>query len=424
MARAAIRNIILLAFISLAGIIATQVFWIKKAIDLKEQQFNHRAYVALKSVADRLIQDSKYKVQLDGINRKSSNYYTIDFSSPVNVSMLENYLVIESRNQNLNADFEYGIFECTTDSFYYGRYVDLDKIGKIKRLRVKAKPSENYYIGVLFPKQRTYLHEDLELLIFFSVVLLVVIGFFTYTILVILRQKKLSEIKNDFVNNMTHEFKTPISTIALSSDVLMRDDIINNPERLKHYATIISEENKRLKSQVESVLQVSQIESNKLQLNLTDVDVHDLINRVIKNFEPRISELNGTLQISLNAKNTVISADEVHLTNILYNLLDNAIKYCDKVPLIQLSTQNKHKGIEIAVKDNGKGIDRDSHNMIFQKFFRVPSGNLHDVKGFGLGLFYVKNMVKLHKGRIALHSIPKVGTTFLIWFHNVTTADK
>jgi two-component system phosphate regulon sensor histidine kinase PhoR len=220
---------------------------------------------------------------------------------------------------------------------------------------------------------------------------------------------------------MTHEFKTPISTIALSSDVLMRDDIIYNPERLKHYATIISEENKRLKSQVESVLQVSQIESKKLQLNFTDVDVHELINRVIKNFEPRLSELHGNLHLSLNARHTIVVADEVHLTNILYNLLDNAIKYCDKVPQIQVSTQNKHKGIEISVKDNGKGIEHESHNMIFQKFFRVPSGNLHDVKGFGLGLFYVKNMIKLHGGKIALHSVPKVGTTFTIWFH---TKDK
>ena len=194
MGRAAIRNIILLAFISLAGIIATQIFWVKKAIDLKEQQFNHRAYVALKSVADRLIQDSKFKVQLDGINKKASNYYTIDFSSPVNVTMLENYLIIESKNQNLNADFEYGIFECTTDSFYYGRYVSIKNTGKVERLHVKAKPSENYYVGVLFPKKRTYLQDDLKLLIFFSIVLLVVIGFFTYTILVILKQKKLSEI--------------------------------------------------------------------------------------------------------------------------------------------------------------------------------------------------------------------------------------
>ncbi|HNK73502.1 MAG TPA: hypothetical protein PKG70_01515, partial [Chitinophagales bacterium] len=203
MTRAAIRNIILLAFISLAGIIATQLFWIKKAIDLKEQQFNHRAYVALKSVADRLVLDTKYRVQLDGINKKASNYYTLEFSSPVNVTMLENYLVIESKNQNLNADFEYGIFECTTDSFYYGRYVNIKKTGEIERLKVKAKPSENYYIGVLFPKKKTYLQDDLNLLIFFSAVLLVVIGFFTYTILVILKQKKLSEIKTDFVNNMT-----------------------------------------------------------------------------------------------------------------------------------------------------------------------------------------------------------------------------
>jgi len=417
MTRAAIRNIILLAFISLAGIIATQIFWIKKAIDLKEQQFNHRAYVALKSVADRLIQDSKYRVQLDGINKKASNYYTLDFSSPVNVTMLENYLLIESKNQNLNADFEYGIFECTTDSFYYGRYVSAKKNGKIERLHIKAKPSENYYIGVLFPKKKTYLQDDLKLLIFFSGVLLVVIGFFTYTILVILKQKKLSEIKTDFVNNMTHEFKTPISTIALSSDVLMRNDIIQQPERLKHYATIISEENQRLKRQVESVLQVSQIESHKIVLNYNEVDMHALIENITKNMEPRLSELDGKMILQLSARRHIVIGDEVHLTNILYNLVDNAIKYCDKTPEIIITTHNKHKGIEISVKDNGKGIEKNSQNMIFEKFFRVPSGNIHDIKGFGLGLFYVKNMIKLHKGKIALHSIPKVGTTFTIWFH-------
>lgn len=417
MSRSIIRNIVFLAFISLAGIIATQIIWVKKAIDLKEEQFNHRAYVALKSVADRLIQDSKYKVQLDGINKKASNYFTMDFSSPVNVKMLENYLIIESENQNLDADFEYGIFECTTDSFYYGRFIDIDNTGSIERLKVKAKPNENYYIGILFPKKKSYLGDDLNLLVFFSIVLLIVIGFFTYTILIILQQKKLSEIKTDFVNNMTHEFKTPISTIALSSDVLMKDDIINHPVRLKHYATIISEENKRLKNQVESVLEVSQIDSKKIQLNLVEVDVHQLIENVSKNFEPRISEQNGILSLRLIAEKTIIMADEVHLTNIIYNLLDNAVKYCDKVPEIVVSTHNKHKGIEIAVKDNGKGIDKKEHGMIFQKFFRVPSGNLHDVKGFGLGLFYVKNMIKLHKGKIALHSIPNEGTTFTIWFH-------
>lgn len=417
MSRAAIRNIILLAFISLAGIVATQIFWIKKAIDLKEQQFNHRAYVALKSVSDRLIQDSKYRVQLDGINKKASNYYTLDFSSPVNVTMLENYLLIESKNQNLNADFEYGIFECTTDSFYYGRYVNIKKTGEVERVHIKAKPNENYYIGVLFPKKKTYLQDDLKLLTFFSCVLLVVIGFFTYTILVILKQKKLSEIKTDFVNNMTHEFKTPISTIALSSDVLMRDDITKNPDRLKHYASIISEENQRLKRQVESVLQVSQIDSHKIVLNNTEVDMHELIENLSKNMEPRLSELGGKIILYLNARKHIVIGDEVHLTNILYNLVDNAIKYCDKTPEIIITTQYKHKGIEIAVKDNGKGIEKSSHNMIFEKFFRVPNGDIHDVKGFGLGLFYVKNMIKLHKGKIALHSIPKIGTTFTIWLH-------
>ncbi|MBK8353619.1 MAG: HAMP domain-containing histidine kinase [Saprospirales bacterium] len=217
---------------------------------------------------------------------------------------------------------------------------------------------------------------------------------------------------------MTHEFKTPISTIALASDVLMRDDIIQNPERLKHYATIISEENQRLKNQVESVLQVSQIDSHKIALNLVEIDMNQLIQRIIKNFEPRISELNGKLELHLDAKKSKIEGDEIHITNILYNLLDNAIKYCDKTPLIIVTTANKHRGLEISVKDNGKGISKQSQKMIFEKFFRVPSGNLHDVKGFGLGLFYVKNMMKLHKGKITLQSSIGVGTMFTLWFHN------
>jgi two-component system phosphate regulon sensor histidine kinase PhoR len=160
--------------------------------------------------------------------KKASNFYTMDFSSPVNVTMLENYLLIETKNQNINADFEYGIFECTTDSFYYGRFIEIKKPGNIERLSIKANPSENYYIGILFPKKKSYLQDDLKLLLFFSIVLMVVIGFFTYTILVILKQKKLSEVKTDFVNNMTHEFKTPISTIALASDVLMNEILYIN----------------------------------------------------------------------------------------------------------------------------------------------------------------------------------------------------
>lgn len=157
---------------------------------------------------------------------------------------------------------------------------------------------------------------------------------------------------------------------------------------------------------MESVLQVSQIDSHKIALNISNIEMHSLIENIAKNMEPRLEELQGKITLNLNAKKTIVAGDEVHLTNILYNLLDNAIKYCDKIPNIQISTLNKHKGIEISVKDNGKGIETASQNMIFEKFFRVPSGNLHDVKGFGLGLFYVKNMIQLHKGKIALHSVP------------------
>lgn len=189
---------------------------------------------------------------------------------------------------------------------------------------------------------------------------------------------------------MTHEFKTPIATIALSSDVLLKEDIVHKPERLKHYARIISEENKRLKSQVEAVLQASVLDAQKPQLNMKPVNVHALIGQITPSFEARAQNEGGVALQQLEAENTIVEGDEVHLTNIFYNLLDNALKYSDKTPEIRISTRNSNQGIEIAISDNGKGIPAGSLKHIFEKFYRVPSGNVHNVKGFGIGLFYVK----------------------------------
>jgi two-component system phosphate regulon sensor histidine kinase PhoR len=416
MSRASIRTIILFAFISIIGIVAIQVYWMQQALSLQEKQFDHRVRIALYGAADELIGQSKgTQVLLETINRVYSNYYTIDFSAPVRTKELEQILLTSFQNQNLNVDFEYGIFDCTDERILFGRLVKIDEKLKDRAVVFDLDGAENYYIGILFPTQRSFLLNQINIWIFFTVVLLLVILFFTYTIWTILKHRRLSEVKNDFINNMTHEFKTPISTIALSSEVLLKNNILENPERFRHYVKIINEENKRLKGHVESVLQIALFDNKKIGFNRKDLNINDILQNISKNMQPRLDEKSGNLNLEFNAQNPLVSGDENHLTNVFYNILDNAIKYCDKIPEIRISTINLKKYISIEISDNGKGMKKESTKQIFEKFYRVPSGNVHDVKGFGIGLFYVKQIVDEHKGKIKVKSVLGKGTIFRIY---------
>jgi two-component system phosphate regulon sensor histidine kinase PhoR len=229
-------------------------------------------------------------------------------------------------------------------------------------------------------------------------------------------QKKLSEIKSDFINNMTHEFKTPIATISLASDALKNEKVITNRAQIEYYTGIIKEENKRMNQQVEKILQASQLERDELKMAIKKLNVHEIIQRVADNTTLQLQEANVQFSAELNATNCMIEADEVHFTNIIFNLLDNAIKYSKENPSIQISTSNEGKMISIKIADNGIGMDRDTQNNVYEKFFRAHTGNLHNVKGFGLGLTYVKKIVEAHKGKIALTSELGKGTTFMISF--------
>jgi two-component system phosphate regulon sensor histidine kinase PhoR len=244
------------------------------------------------------------------------------------------------------------------------------------------------------------------------VVLLVVIFFFVYTLLVILRQRRLSEVQKDFINNMTHEFKTPISTIAISTQVLKDPGIVQFPERLLNYATIIENENQRLKQQVERVLQMARIEKEDLGLKKEKLDFHELINEAVKNKSFQTAQ--ASIQLKLEATTSTTTVDKLHMVNVLYNLLDNAIKYNNRKPEIQLATFTHNKMLQIEILDNGIGIHKDNLKKIFNRFYRVPTGNLHDVKGFGLGLSYVKRIVEAHAGKILVSSVPEHGSRFTI----------
>jgi len=257
------------------------------------------------------------------------------------------------------------------------------------KLRLKK---DGHYFTVFFPNVKAKPIEPTVFIspwIYISIIVLLVLVFFAYSLAIIFRQKRLSEVKNDFINNMTHELKTPISTISLSSEMLMRMNE-DDPEKVRKYAGIIYKENKRLENQVERVLNVAKLDKDQVVLNKEQFDVHELLAEVKENFEFNQSQQGGKIALFTDASIFSIQVAPVHLTNVVYNLLDNAVKYCIGKSDIQIRTRNEKNGLTIEISDNGIGMKRENLKMIFDKFYRVPTGNIHNVKGIGLGLYYVK----------------------------------
>ncbi|MCO6501203.1 MAG: HAMP domain-containing histidine kinase [Vicingus serpentipes] len=418
MNRRTIRIIILFATISLIGIVATQFFWVKSAYNLEEKQFNERVFVALNNVTHELLNIHEDESELiNPVKQVSSNYFTAMINDTVNPYLLETLLRKEFLHKNLNVNFEYVIYDCFTDSIVFGDYIELDKTAKdqLQSKSYKMKwDKDGHYFGVYFPSKGSYIMSKMGIWIFSSSVILIIIIFFAYTINVILKQKRLSEIKNDFINNITHEFKTPISTISLSAEVLLSPNIAEDTARLKNYAKIIQEENNRLKNQVDKVLKLATVDKDKLKLENENIDLHELITSSVKSFGLIMKQLEGSIVTKLSAKDFQFIGDKIHITNTLHNLIDNAIKYSSEQPKIVIETSSHNGWIEISVKDNGIGISKEGQKHIFDKFYREPTGNVHDIKGFGLGLNYVKTIVEAYQGKVKLVTKENEGSTFVI----------
>jgi two-component system phosphate regulon sensor histidine kinase PhoR len=286
-----------------------------------------------------------------------------------------------------------------------------------KLLLAGDDPLKPDYLCVYFPDQSKSFFRSTSFLVIPSLLLtLIIIVIFIVTLQIILRQKKISQIKNDFINNMTHELKTPISTISLASQMLRDSSVSLSPSTVDHISGVIYDESKRLSSQVEKVLQMAVFNEGRLKLKFTQIDLNKLAETVASNFEIRVSNESGELKTDLQAENPVIRGDEVHITNVIFNLLDNAVKYSKSKPEIELSTENKNGWVIVQVKDNGIGIPKEHQTQIFERFYRVPTGNIHNVKGFGLGLSYVKRIIDVHSGKIKVDSALGKGTRFRLYF--------
>ncbi len=271
------------------------------------------------------------------------------------------------------------------------------------------------FLVVYFPTRENYLFRSVGMMAGASMLLaLIILLISSVAIYIIFRQKRLSEIKNDFVNNMTHELKTPIATISLASQMLADQNLKPDTKNLSYISNLIQEESKRLGYQVERVLQMSILEEGKMSLRIQPVYIDRLVRQAVEKIALQIKQKNGSIEVDLNIGEVPVQGDETHLTNVVFNLIDNAMKYCRQEPSIKITTHSTSRTIQVIVNDNGIGISKEYINKIFDKFFRVPTGNIHDVKGFGLGLSYVKKVIQQHHGTISVSSEPDTGTTFTL----------
>jgi len=412
MSNRSIQWVIGFGVLAILAILAGQAYFFYKAFDLRERQTVQSFKISLQTVAENISQFNKSTLPDNIIHQFSPDYYIVDINNRIDPWILEHYLRTELTRRHLNIDFEYAIYDCDDDRMVYGNYVSLDEKEEVKnKLEYWPKYEEGlYYFGVHFPGLRSYIFSEMQLWYFFTAILVVVIIFFGYSMMIILRQKRLSEIQRDFINNMSHEFRTPLTSIGLATDVLGEEGPGGDPERFLKYSSILKDQTLLLQKKVDKILQQGETEHKFFKLNKGRILLKDVIEETVDEFRPAIEHRKGRVEIVNLAGNPVILADHYHLSGILINLIDNALKYTEKAPLVTIILTEKTGKILLKVEDTGTGIEKKYIRKIFMPFFRVPSGNIHNVKGSGLGLSYVRKICDLHGWRIWIESEPGKGT--------------
>ena len=413
--------IVVLITLSVVGILFIQMSWINNALKLKNEEF-------LRGVDNALIQTKKalhdkfaFKSHLIFNDEDSKLFYlqnNFRVDGAFSREEVQDILEQQLRQNNIKEPFEFCVTNIFKLAILQSDGFQMSSLNMAKSIEVAPdnanRSHETLYLSI-FEDKNAIIREMLWMIIASIVFTTIIILAFFVTVRTLFNQKKLSEIKSDFINNMTHELKTPLATISLAIDALTNEKVIHDTDKIKVYSSLIKEENKRMNKQVEKILQAARLEKEEIKLNLQSLDAHEVIHKVADNFALQVQEKNGVLELKLNASNPNIKADDVHFSNIIFNLLDNALKYSEGSPHITVETFKHGNGmLSIKVKDNGIGMDKETQARIFEKFYRAHTGNLHNVKGFGLGLSYVKAIVDAHEGKIKVESTPGKGSTFTI----------
>lgn len=436
--------IIVLISLSLAGIIIIQVSWFTNLLQVQQEKLLYKVDRAGFSVVQEL---SRQVLQSPAMRLRKQNFKFLPDDLSFNIyhpkisQRYTNYEIYEKlkksfENEGLkNLKFEFAITSNADDytvEMQSGNFLkeSMDTANYRRRVIPIAPESgtdlegliNNEHLFILIPDFKTQVWQSITWMVIGAILFtLIIIAAFYITVKTLLNQRNLSMIKSDFINNMTHEFKTPLATISLAVDALKNEKVLGDKKKMQYFNDIIKEENIRMNKHVETILQAALMEKQELKLNLKELHAHDLITRVVENFTLRLQEKQGQLKLKFNAKNDSINVDEVHFTNIISNLMDNAVKYSKENLLISVSTHCTSKYFILRIDDNGIGMSKETVKRIFEKFYRAHTGNLHNVKGFGLGMSYVKTVIDAHKGKIKVESVLGKGSTFIVEIPIVNT---
>lgn len=418
MKRKTLTYIILLATISIAGVLLLQVFLLKNSYNYSETQFRESVNVALKEVAWQLLVANGNTQNFDSIapvEMISDSYYLVTVDAIIDRELLKFHLVEEFKKHQLFTEFEFAIYNNENQVLEQETYITSKWDEKVSSYSFPESENKNLnYFAVHFPDRSSYFYTNMTVWYLFTGLLLLVLFFFGYTLAAIIRQRQLSEIQKNFINNLTHELKTPISSIAISAKILNDKEILKTPERLFEYAKIILEQNNRLSANVEKVLNLASLEKNKLELNLEKIELNGFLSDITEYFKKSDSGKTAKVKLTTGNQPLFIIADKFHLTNLTLNILENSVKYCNTKPEIIIETVPSERSCLIRFTDNGIGIPKNQRKKIFKKFYRVPTGNIHNVKGFGLGLDYVRKIADAHRWKIEVAGNPAGGSIFTL----------
>ena len=406
--------IIVLGLIATIGILIAQLLWTKEAFNLEEKKFSQKTHIALLEVVKKLYEGTTSELPAENpIKKVANDYYIVNVDNDFQPDVLEYYLKTEFAKFNITTDFEYAMYNCQSDEMVYGNYISFnDKTPGKKSIFFPKHKNLVYYFAIRFPNETTFLFSSLRFWFILSFALIIILLIYVYSIYTIIQQKKYSELQRDFINNMTHEFKTPLSSILLASSYLNKQDVIQKDEKLEKYTEIIINQSKKLNSHIEQILNIAKSDNSPMIMNKTKIVVVPILNEVIENMQLKHPKLAVKINID---KEVTILADEFHFTNIIYNLLDNSIKYCDKNPTITINFTEDNNQVKLDFIDNGIGISNKNLNFIFDKFYRIPSTKSNEVNGFGLGLYYVKKICTQHNWKIfATNNVDKGITISLV----------
>ena len=409
-----LKWLVLCATVLITLIVIVQLYWLTKVYSFEQKQFNNNVVKSIRAVFEDLQMNDDPSLSFQQlIKNPQTNYFIFKADTLPQKDSLTHYLQREFTDFDVLTDVKLGAYNARQKKYTYEEYIPTAatryNIQAVTDLPVYANDYD--HILLYFPHRSKYILGEMNFWIISSIALFLALLGLAVSLFYFYRQKFLAEIQKDFVNNFTHEFKTPLAVMKIAADVLAQSNIIQQPDRLSRYSAIIKNQTEHLQNQVERLLKASAIENRKLPIEKETIDAHQLIEQALNKVQPLVEQKKAKVELKSEVLQTTIKADEVHLELALVNLLENALKYSDN-PHIVVETGKNETDFFISVKDNGVGIEKKYIKNIFKKFYRVPTGNVHNVKGFGMGLNFVKRIIDAHDGKIKVNSLPGIGTEF------------